>query len=205
MVSSLSTTSCSKERQLTLPRLVLPSTSSARLATRPTFLVCLWVRVAISRNSGIPRTHKRRSFTRGTPVRRLLPSSRFQGVQLPLALLSRTTANTNLPSSSACRNRSRRYHQVVRSLSLPSFPPSFRLISSSHRSEWITNQHRDTATSIVGHPALLQYLSIADGEATARTKFELTEVRLLPAFLPFRAVLTPPLPTAYAATLWTAA
>ncbi|GAA5859782.1 hypothetical protein JCM8547_007025 [Rhodosporidiobolus lusitaniae] len=46
--------------------------------------------------------------------------------------------------------------------------------------EWLTNQHRDTATSIVGHPGLLQYLSIADGEATARTKFELTERMLQP-------------------------
>ncbi|TNY20460.1 splicing factor 3B subunit 5/RDS3 complex subunit 10 [Rhodotorula diobovata] len=46
--------------------------------------------------------------------------------------------------------------------------------------EWLTNQHRDTSSSIVGHPALLQYLSIADGEACARTKFELTERMLQP-------------------------
>ncbi|KAG0662425.1 hypothetical protein C6P46_003371 [Rhodotorula mucilaginosa] len=46
--------------------------------------------------------------------------------------------------------------------------------------EWMTHQHRDTSSSIVGHPALLQYLSIADGEATSRTKFELTERMLQP-------------------------
>ena len=43
-------------------------------------------------------------------------------------------------------------------------------------SEWLTHQHRDTLSSIVGHPTLLSYLSIADGEATGRTKFEMTEV-----------------------------
>ncbi|BGP47462.1 Splicing factor 3B subunit 5 [Rhodotorula kratochvilovae] len=47
-------------------------------------------------------------------------------------------------------------------------------------SEWLTNQHRDTSSSIVGHPALLQYLSIADGESCARMKFELTERMLQP-------------------------
>ncbi|GAA5912203.1 hypothetical protein JCM8208_000930 [Rhodotorula glutinis] len=46
--------------------------------------------------------------------------------------------------------------------------------------EWLTNQHRDTSSSVVGHPALLQYLSIADGEACARMKFELTERMLQP-------------------------
>ncbi|GAA6063015.1 hypothetical protein JCM10212_001794, partial [Sporobolomyces blumeae] len=46
--------------------------------------------------------------------------------------------------------------------------------------EWFTNQHRDTSSSIVGHPALLQYMSIADGESTGRTKFELTERMLQP-------------------------
>lgn len=43
-------------------------------------------------------------------------------------------------------------------------------------SEWQNHQHRDTYASIVGHPSLLDYVATADGEATARTKFELTEV-----------------------------
>jgi splicing factor 3B subunit 5 len=45
-------------------------------------------------------------------------------------------------------------------------------------SEWLTHQHRDTLSSIVGHPSLTSYLAIADGEATGRIKFEMTEVPL---------------------------
>lgn len=44
-------------------------------------------------------------------------------------------------------------------------------------SEWLTHQHRDTLASIVGHPPLLAYLSVADGECQARERFEVTEVR----------------------------
>ena len=43
-------------------------------------------------------------------------------------------------------------------------------------SEWLTHQHRDTLSSIVGHPSLTSYLAIADGEAAGRMKFEMTEV-----------------------------
>ena len=46
-------------------------------------------------------------------------------------------------------------------------------------SEWITHQHRDTLSSIVGHPPLLSYLAIADGEAIGRVKFEMTEVCII--------------------------
>ncbi|KAI0095228.1 splicing factor 3B subunit 10-domain-containing protein [Irpex rosettiformis] len=46
--------------------------------------------------------------------------------------------------------------------------------------EWLTHQHRDTLSSIVGHPTLLSYLSIADGEATGRVKFEMVERMLQP-------------------------
>ena len=42
----------------------------------------------------------------------------------------------------------------------------------------MTHQHRDTLSSIVGHPTLTSYLAIADGEAVGRVKFEMTEVRL---------------------------
>jgi hypothetical protein len=44
-------------------------------------------------------------------------------------------------------------------------------------SDWLTHQHRDTLASIVGHPTLTSFLAIADGEATGRVKFEMTEVR----------------------------
>ena len=43
-------------------------------------------------------------------------------------------------------------------------------------SEWLTHQHRDTCSSIVGHPPLASYLAIADGESIGRVKFEMTEV-----------------------------
>ncbi|UZJ53332.1 hypothetical protein CBS101457_002652 [Exobasidium rhododendri] len=46
--------------------------------------------------------------------------------------------------------------------------------------EWITHQHRDTSTSIVGHAPLLSYLALADGESRARVKFELCERMLQP-------------------------
>ena len=50
-------------------------------------------------------------------------------------------------------------------------------------SDWLTHQHRDTLSSIVGHPTLTSYLAIADGEATGRIKFEMTEVRRMSACL----------------------
>ncbi|PPQ77033.1 hypothetical protein CVT25_014850, partial [Psilocybe cyanescens] len=46
--------------------------------------------------------------------------------------------------------------------------------------EWLAHQHRDTLSSIVGHPTLASYLAIADGEAIGRVKFEMTERMLQP-------------------------
>ncbi|CAE6393467.1 unnamed protein product [Rhizoctonia solani] len=46
--------------------------------------------------------------------------------------------------------------------------------------EWLTHQHRDTCASIVGHPPLATYLSIADGDATGRVRFEMIERMLQP-------------------------
>lgn len=43
-------------------------------------------------------------------------------------------------------------------------------------SEWITHQHRDTYASIIGHPPLLSYIAVADGESIGRAKFEMCEV-----------------------------
>ncbi|WFD07345.1 hypothetical protein MVES1_002708 [Malassezia vespertilionis] len=45
------------------------------------------------------------------------------------------------------------------------------------RHEWITYQHRDTTAAVIGNAPLLSYMSIAEGDTKARTKFELTEVR----------------------------
>lgn len=52
----------------------------------------------------------------------------------------------------------------------------FLLVLIRSFSEWMTHQHRDTLASIVGHPSLTSYLAIADGEATGRIRFEMTEV-----------------------------
>jgi hypothetical protein len=45
------------------------------------------------------------------------------------------------------------------------------------RSEWLAHQHRDTLSSIVGHPTLTSFLAVADGESIGRVRFEMTEVR----------------------------
>ncbi|EIW71121.1 hypothetical protein TREMEDRAFT_27938, partial [Tremella mesenterica DSM 1558] len=50
--------------------------------------------------------------------------------------------------------------------------------------EWLTHQHRDTLSSIVGHPSLLAYVAIADGECQARERFELIERMLQPCGRP---------------------
>lgn len=50
--------------------------------------------------------------------------------------------------------------------------------ADTHKHEWITHQHRDTAASIVGHPQLHSYLALADGECKERVRFELCEVRV---------------------------
>lgn len=52
--------------------------------------------------------------------------------------------------------------------------------------EWVTHQHRDSLASIIGHPPLLSYLAIADGEAIGRLRFEMTERMLQPCGPPPR-------------------
>ncbi|KAA1076363.1 hypothetical protein PGT21_004199 [Puccinia graminis f. sp. tritici] len=63
-----------------------------------------------------------------------------------------------------------------------------RYVGTGHaditKHEWLTHQHRDTCASVVGHPALLTYLAIAEGEKIGRTKFELCERMLQPCGLP---------------------
>lgn len=66
-------------------------------------------------------------------------------------------------------------------------------------SEWLTHQHRDTLASIVGHPPLLAYISIADGECLARERFEVIEVSYL-----LRVAEDLADDTAYVAALWKA-
>lgn len=75
-------------------------------------------------------------------------------------------------------------------------------------SEWITHQHRDTYASIIGHPPMLSYISVADGESIGRAKFEMCEVRkrmLLFASGLVHRLIEVLLFAENAATLWTAA
>jgi hypothetical protein len=44
------------------------------------------------------------------------------------------------------------------------------------RSEWLTNQHRDTGASIIGHPGLHQMVAIAENESIARVKLNMLKV-----------------------------
>mmetsp|Transcript_21433 Transcript_21433/g.29992 ORF Transcript_21433/g.29992 Transcript_21433/m.29992 type:complete len:89 (+) Transcript_21433:3-269(+) len=44
--------------------------------------------------------------------------------------------------------------------------------AEANKYEWLSNQLRDSYSSFVGHPALLSYLSIAEGKSLARTKYE---------------------------------
>ncbi|KAL0640840.1 hypothetical protein Q9L58_000147 [Maublancomyces gigas] len=52
-----------------------------------------------------------------------------------------------------------------------------RYIGTGHadttKFEWVSNVHRDTLATYVGHPPLLEYMSVATGEPMAkmRTKF----------------------------------
>ena len=94
--------------------------------------------------------------------------ARYTGTSPPL-LQPRTKL-----TQTAHRNRTCRHDQVVR-LALP---PTTTPLTPSPPSEWFTHQHRDTYSSILGHPTLLNYTSISDGEATGRMKFELAEVRV---------------------------
>ncbi|KAJ7201316.1 splicing factor 3B subunit 5/RDS3 complex subunit 10, partial [Mycena pura] len=49
--------------------------------------------------------------------------------------------------------------------------------------DWVTHQHRDTLTSIVGHSILTSYLAVADGESMGRIKFEMTEAQIVQKML----------------------
>jgi len=65
----------------------------------------------------------------------------------------------------------------------PEAGPGETIVTMLTNSEWLTHQHRDTLASIVGHPPLLAYISIADGECLARERFEVIEVSSLAFFL----------------------
>ena len=43
-------------------------------------------------------------------------------------------------------------------------------------SEWLTNQHRDTYASFIGHSSLLAYFAIAENESIGRMKYNFLQV-----------------------------
>lgn len=46
--------------------------------------------------------------------------------------------------------------------------------------EWLVNQHRDSYSSYLGHPDLLNYFSVCENESKARVRFNLMEKMLQP-------------------------
>jgi hypothetical protein len=104
MVRLLLTPAASKDRSLTLPRSVLPSSTLPR-PTRQTSLLplcSLWDDAVHSRNSGTQQTRKRRSFTRGTPVRRRSSFRRFDWIVASLRAAAELDNGTILTLESFC-------------------------------------------------------------------------------------------------------
>ncbi|KAK3901644.1 splicing factor 3B subunit 5/RDS3 complex subunit 10 [Staphylotrichum tortipilum] len=47
--------------------------------------------------------------------------------------------------------------------------------------EWKTNIHRDTYSSIAGHPPLLSYIALAENEPVAKVRVQMIRKMLQPA------------------------
>jgi len=50
--------------------------------------------------------------------------------------------------------------------------------------EWMTNVHRDSYASYIGHHNLLAYFAVAQNESIGRVRYELLQKMLLPCGLP---------------------
>lgn len=59
------------------------------------------------------------------------------------------------------------------SLSLLAFPPN-------KYSEWLTNQHRDTYATHLGHHDQLAYIAVAQNDAVGRVRYQMLEKMLQP-------------------------
>ena len=46
--------------------------------------------------------------------------------------------------------------------------------------EWLTHQHRDSLASFIGHPPLLSFMALAQGQSSARTKSQLLQSMIQP-------------------------
>ncbi len=49
--------------------------------------------------------------------------------------------------------------------------------NNNNNSDWITQQHRDTLASHVGHYDQLSYYAVAQNESIARVRIQMLEVR----------------------------
>lgn len=59
-----------------------------------------------------------------------------------------------------------------------------RYVGTAHsdltKYDWLSNTHRDTNASIIGHPALLNYHAIATGRSRSEIRTEMIENMVLP-------------------------
>jgi len=59
-----------------------------------------------------------------------------------------------------------------------------RYIGTGHadttKFEWVSNVHRDTLATYVGHPPLLEYMSVATGEPMAKMRAKFIERMIRP-------------------------
>lgn len=63
---------------------------------------------------------------------------------------------------------------------IKSFSYDFTGHADTTKYEWLTNQHRDSLASYIGHYDMLSYFAICENETKARVKFNLMERLLQP-------------------------
>jgi splicing factor 3B subunit 5 len=48
------------------------------------------------------------------------------------------------------------------------------------RHEWLTNQHRDSYASYIGHYSTMAYFAVAENESIGRVRYDMLEKMILP-------------------------
>uniref|UniRef100_A0A7E4V2Z2 Splicing factor subunit n=1 Tax=Panagrellus redivivus TaxID=6233 RepID=A0A7E4V2Z2_PANRE len=56
--------------------------------------------------------------------------------------------------------------------------------ADTNRWDWLTNQHRDTSASIVGHPDHLSYMAVANNYSRERARVEQLDKMIQPCGAP---------------------
>jgi splicing factor 3B subunit 5 len=56
--------------------------------------------------------------------------------------------------------------------------------ADTNKYEWLTNQHRDTLASFMGHPNWMVYLATVENQSIARVRTNLLKKMLQPCGLP---------------------